>query len=117
MKISALSKPRAVTVDFQEDGTLNVVYDPMRLTPELESKLTADGKDRSSQELVESILYLVHEWDLEDDDGVIPLERERLVKLPIAALAAVVSAVGEDAAKTAKEQGKALAATSQQADG
>jgi hypothetical protein len=105
MKLSDVSKPRTVTVDFGDGDELNVTYFADRLTPRIEADLSSAT---DSAQMVGILLLVVSEWDLLEDDGVtpVPLTEERLRDLPLIVLAQAIRAVSGDLATSVKADSK-----------
>ena len=97
MKLAQLlAKERTLDIDIDGD-TLNVTYRPSDLTPELEDRMQASFEtNRPGGALAKYLSGLLIGWDLEGEDGVIPLTPEGLAILPIEFLNTVAQAVIED---------------------
>lgn len=97
MKLAQLlSKERTLEIDIEGD-TLTVTYCPSDLTPELEDKMqTSFETNRAGGALAKYLSGLLISWDLEDENGVIPLDTEALNTLPIEFLNKVAESIIED---------------------
>lgn len=74
IKIGALRKRRTenesvITLDFGEDGTLNLTVDPSRITVGWVKDISAAGRNNDFGIVTERFFEVVKDWDLLDDDG------------------------------------------------
>jgi hypothetical protein len=116
MKASALAKVREVTLDFGEDGDLNLVIDPGALTPAMQMKMAAAGEE-DVETFCELLPKVIRKWDLLDEEGqIIPLTPAGIADVPYVALGAIFEKMTVAVQEEVKEEGKDLAATSPQTD-
>jgi hypothetical protein len=113
MQIAQMTKQEKVTLDFSsqfpdtppEEATLNVTFDPSKMTAARSNEIEAKGD--SLEVLVDAVLDLVSEWDLMDGKKVVPLTHASLMNTPSIVLGLVLSGVSEQVAKKAEAEGKA----------
>jgi hypothetical protein len=100
MKLSDLYKEeRELSVAIGDDA-LHVTYRPAAYTPLLEAMLQDSvAAGRPSQALAEALCALLVDWDLfNDDDEKLAINKSTLMSLPVGALAALLSEIGQDIA-------------------
>jgi len=111
MQLSQLRNKRVdLAIDIAGD-TLNVVYDPNFITPEVEDEIRSAT---TSDEMCVLLSGMLVEWDLIDDETgePVPLEVDAMRVLPSVFLAKVLVEINTDTPDEVAEQGKASRATS-----
>jgi hypothetical protein len=105
MKLSEISSSRPIEIRFPGGAILNVTYDPVAITPEMEDRLSTETE---TKQIIEILLAVVKEWDLVEDgtDEAVPLTAERLQTLPLVASSTVVRAIARDLGAQARAEGK-----------
>lgn len=113
MKLSELYTTKDVEISFPTGKSLNIKYDPSKLTPKLEAELRGEPNGAQVAELVKE---LVVEWDLEDGGVAVPLTEERVnddgetevvgpVSVPLIVLGIVLRGITKDISETTGAEG------------
>jgi hypothetical protein len=98
---------KALTIPFEGVGELHVEYYPQRLTAKMLTDFATADKlaDLPAERVVEivsspveSLLVLLHSWDMTatDDGPVLPIDRETLSGLGLQILWAIVAGIMSD---------------------
>lgn len=102
LKIGSLrGERRPLTVPFADDE-VKLWYWPAVYTADFEDEvLTLLQSERNAGALATSLLELIDEWDVLEDDGVTPYElsEEHLRTVPATFTMALFTAINKDAAK------------------
>lgn len=90
-----LSETKVVSVSISGD-TLAVTYRPQAVTPEMVDRMNG-ANSAPGDAIASTVVDLVHEWDLTDDNGKsYPITLETVRKLPVSFLSAVTQAITTD---------------------
>lgn len=86
------------TVELAVGGqTGKVAYRPAAITPALMSRAAQAQQDPENADMagliVDWVCTVVDEWDVEDADGMVPLDAEHVSQLPMGFLSQVVQTV------------------------
>jgi hypothetical protein len=101
--------------DGQEDMALTVVWNPSAYTPAFEAELLARAEEHPTGAMAFACTSLLVEWDLENDEGPIPLTEEGLRNVPLSVMAQIFKQIRIMAQPTS-EEGKASGDGSQQTE-
>lgn len=96
MKLSeAVNKqdPKELGVPFDSGAILHIEYVPAKFTVRELEEMT---KKRDPRVVIDQFLRVVHKWDLENDEGVIPLTVDALLDIDIDIFTHVITKVSED---------------------
>jgi hypothetical protein len=92
--------------DGQEDMHLHVTWDPSAYTPAFEAELIARAEEHPTGAMAYACTTLLTGWDLENDEGPIPLTEEGLQNVPLSVMAEIFKQI-RVMAQPSSEEGKA----------
>lgn len=96
MRLSQILSDRKIVQIGIGDDALNVTYRPQAITPETLDRMTA-ANDKPGAAIVETVVEMVADWDLTDDDGSpYPLTIKDVRRLPVSFLSTIVKEITDD---------------------